>query len=78
MFAALALAALTPHPFPEAAAEAICQTYIRAPHRDQAGFWKRADVEFGLDDRQRVEVRVFCLGYQRALVAAARKAAVRR
>jgi hypothetical protein len=58
--------------FPQAAAEAICQLSLQVSERDQAGFWKKVDREFKLSDRQRVEVRLFCLGYTRGRLAALR------
>lgn len=73
MFAAfLFAAAATVQPtFPLAANEALCKVYIQTPERERADFWKRADAEFGLDDRQKIQVRTFCLGYQRGLLAKA-------
>lgn len=65
MLTALAIAASTiAQPVvPVAAMEAVCKAY--QADQDKAGFWAKVDAELKLDDRQRVEVRMFCVGFQR-------------
>jgi hypothetical protein len=55
--------------FPQPYTQAICELSLKVKPQLQTEFWAQVDREFKLSDRQRLEVRVFCLGYQRGLLA---------
>lgn len=64
-----------PISFPQAAAEAICELSQQVKPAELPAFWKQVDKEMQLSDRQRIEVRIFCLGWTRGRLAAFRKTA---
>jgi hypothetical protein len=51
--------------FPQAAAEAVCKVADTVAPEALPAFWAKVDRELKLSDRQRLNVRMFCLGYQR-------------
>lgn len=74
MLASLLLATAAPS-FPIGPAQAVCQLSQKTPERDQAEFWRRVDADLKLTDRQRIELRIFCLGFTHGQLAAMRKPA---
>ena len=59
--------------YPQAEAEAICRLQAATPEADRPQFWVDVDKTLRLTDRQRVELRIFCLGYQRGRLAQLQK-----